>query len=98
VSTCSSTWQFSGSLPNARRSSRLRSASIACCSGSDVVFVEGHAGDSYLDGASDLELYGEVFDDVLASALSPSASAEMITRYRTDFAALSGTAPPRAVD
>ena len=66
--------------------------------GSDVVFVEGHAGDSYLDGASDLELYGEVFDDVLASALSPNASAEMITRYRADFAALSGTAPPRAVD
>ena len=50
--------------------------------GSDVVFVEGHAGDSYLDSASDLELYREVFDDVLASALSPDASAEMITRYR----------------
>lgn len=50
--------------------------------GSDIVFVEGHAGDSYLDGESDLELYREVFADALASALSPGASAEMINRYR----------------
>jgi transcriptional regulator with XRE-family HTH domain len=50
--------------------------------GSDIVFVEGHAGDSYLDSASDLQLYGEVFADALARALSPGASAEMITRYR----------------
>jgi len=50
--------------------------------GSDVVFVEGHAGDSYLDGADDLDLYREVFADALASALSPAASAELITRYR----------------
>ena len=50
--------------------------------GSDVVFVEGHAGDSYLDGADDLEVYREVFADALASALSPAASADLITRYR----------------
>ncbi len=50
--------------------------------GSDVVFVEGHAGDSYLDDAYDLQLYEEVFADALASALSPDESAELITRYR----------------
>jgi transcriptional regulator with XRE-family HTH domain len=51
--------------------------------GSDLVFVEGHAGDSYLDSASDLELYRDVFADALASALSPDASVEMVRRYRS---------------
>ena len=50
--------------------------------GSDIVFVEGHAGDSYLDSDADLALYQEVFADALASALSPRASAELIGGYR----------------
>ena len=49
--------------------------------GSDVVYIEGHAGDTYLDAASDVELYRDVFDEVLAT-LSPDGSLELIARYR----------------
>jgi transcriptional regulator with XRE-family HTH domain len=48
----------------------------------DVVYIEGHAGDTYLETASDVELYKEVFDDVTARALSPEASRELVRRYR----------------
>jgi hypothetical protein len=50
--------------------------------GSDVVYIEGHAGDSYLDAPSDVQLYREVFDDVLDNALSPDGSLALIDRYR----------------
>ncbi len=47
----------------------------------DIVYIEGHAGDSYLDGYSDVELYKEVFSDVAERALDPDASRRMITEY-----------------
>jgi transcriptional regulator with XRE-family HTH domain len=50
--------------------------------GSDVVYIEGHAGDSFLDTEPDVQLYYEVFADALASSLSPAESADVITRYR----------------
>ena len=50
--------------------------------GSDVVYIEGHAGETYLDGESDVDLYKDVFTDVLRHALSPSSSREVIARYR----------------
>ncbi len=50
-------------------------------SGSDVVFVEGHAGDSYLDAESDVELYKDVLADAQDRALTPDASLELIGRY-----------------
>jgi Domain of unknown function (DUF5753) len=49
--------------------------------GSDVVFIEGHAGDTYLDTESDLQLFNDVFADVLDSSLSPDDSAAVIARY-----------------
>lgn len=52
----------------------------------DVVFVEGHAGESYLENRSDVDRYNAIFDDVLERALSPEASHEVITRYQRDYA------------
>ena len=52
-----------------------RTPAISCCSeipealGSDVVFIEGHAGDTYLDGKSDVDRYREVHVDALRHAL-----------------------------
>ena len=50
--------------------------------GSDVVYVEGHAGDSFLNSDPDLQLYYEVFADALANSLSPDDSADLVARYR----------------
>lgn len=57
--------------------------------GSDVVYIEGGAGEAYLDHDSDVELYQEVFVDVLRHALPVPASAKMISRYEGRYA------PPR---
>ena len=56
--------------------------------GSDVVYIEGHAGDFYLDTPSDLRLYRDVFADALAHSLSPQESVKLITRYRARHTAL----------
>jgi transcriptional regulator with XRE-family HTH domain len=52
--------------------------------GSDVVYIEGHAGDSYLDASSDVRLYQDVFTDALHRSLPGDASRSLIGRYRTD--------------
>ncbi len=49
--------------------------------GSDVVFMEGQAGNAFLDARPDIELYEEVFADALDRALSPTDSIGMIHRY-----------------
>ena len=49
--------------------------------GSDVVFMEGQAGNAFLDARPDIELYEEVFADALDRALSPTDSVVMIHRY-----------------
>ncbi|MHA6792143.1 helix-turn-helix domain-containing protein [Pseudonocardia bannensis] len=48
----------------------------------DIVYIEGHAGDSYLDGDADVKLYQDVHSDVVGRALGPAASIELISRYR----------------
>lgn len=50
--------------------------------GSDIVYIEGGAGDVYLDHEADVELYREVFADVLGRALPATVSMKMITRYQ----------------
>jgi transcriptional regulator with XRE-family HTH domain len=47
----------------------------------DVVFIEGHAGDTYLESKSDVDLYVKVFHAVAGRALTPGDSARLITRY-----------------
>lgn len=49
--------------------------------GSAVVYVEGPAGDSYLDAEGDVSLYQDVFADAAERALDASASIAMIARY-----------------
>ena len=50
--------------------------------GSDVVYIEGHAGETYLDAQSEVDRYKDVFADVLRHALSPAKSAEAIAHAR----------------
>jgi transcriptional regulator with XRE-family HTH domain len=50
--------------------------------GSDVVYIEGHAGETYLDAKSEVDRYKDVFADVLRHTLSPAKSAEAIARAR----------------
>lgn len=57
--------------------------------GSDVVYIEGHAGETYLDAPSDVDLYKDVFGDLLDGALPPATSQELIGRYVDEHA------PPR---
>lgn len=57
--------------------------------GSDVVYIEGGAGEAYLDHEPDVQLYQEVFADVLRHALPAAESLKMISRYQGRHA------PPR---
>jgi transcriptional regulator with XRE-family HTH domain len=50
--------------------------------GSDVVYMESQAGETYLTGSSDVDLYKDVFVDVLRHALSPDESRAVVSRYR----------------
>jgi transcriptional regulator with XRE-family HTH domain len=57
--------------------------------GSDLVYTEGHAGETFLEGESDVDLYRDVFDDALAHSLDEGASRDTVRRYASYFA------PPR---
>jgi transcriptional regulator with XRE-family HTH domain len=57
--------------------------------GSDVVYIEGHAGEAYLDAESDVDLYQDVLSDALRHALPPDESRAELRRYQDRFA------PPR---
>lgn len=61
--------------------------------GADVVYVEGHAGDTYLEGRSDVDLYKEILADVTGRALDPAASRALVARYRDDHV-MTRKAPP----
>lgn len=50
--------------------------------GSDVVYIEGHAGATYLESKADVVLYKSVFSDVAERALDPDESRELIERHR----------------
>jgi transcriptional regulator with XRE-family HTH domain len=54
--------------------------------GADVVYIEGHAGDTYLESRSDVDLYKDVLADVSGRALDPAASRELIRRYQHEHA------------
>jgi len=53
---------------------------------SDLVYIEGHAGETFLEGESDVDLYRDVFDDALARSLDAGASREAVRRSATQFA------------
>jgi transcriptional regulator with XRE-family HTH domain len=52
----------------------------------DVVYIEGHAGETYLEGESDVDLYKDVLSDAIDHALPPEASRAVIARYLDDHA------------
>lgn len=54
--------------------------------GSDVVYIEGHAGETFLDSRSDVDVYEEVFADALEQSLPRARSLEVVERYRRQFA------------
>lgn len=54
--------------------------------GSDVVYIEGHAGESYLDAQSDVDLYRDVLADVLRNALPAGESQLVLARYLDKYA------------
>ncbi|WP_073254938.1 helix-turn-helix domain-containing protein [Cryptosporangium aurantiacum] len=49
---------------------------------SGIVFVEGHQGDFYLEGAADLKRYRRIFDQLRSIALSPNKSLEFVAAVR----------------
>lgn len=49
--------------------------------GPSVVYVEGPAGDSYLDAESDVAVYQDVLSDAADRSLDPAASSDLIDRY-----------------
>ena len=57
--------------------------------GSDLVYIEGHAGETILESESDVDLYRHVFDDALVRSLDAGASRDAIRRSAPD------AAPPR---
>lgn len=59
--------------------------------GNDVVYIEGHAGDTYLESPADVALYKGVFADLISHALTPDASRALITRWRTIHASSKGS-------
>jgi transcriptional regulator with XRE-family HTH domain len=59
--------------------------------GSDLVYIEGHAGETFLETESDVDLYRKVFDDALARSLDGGASSDAVRRSASRFA------PPRKV-
>jgi transcriptional regulator with XRE-family HTH domain len=60
--------------------------------GSDIVFIEGPAGDTY-ENQSDVDMYKDVLVDVAGRALDPEASREIIHRYELQHASPGKKAP-----
>jgi hypothetical protein len=54
--------------------------------GSDLVYIEGHAGETFLEARTDVDLYRDVFDDALARSLDAGASGEAIGDSAAHFA------------
>ena len=54
--------------------------------GSDLVYIEGHAGETFLESESDVDLYRDVFDDALARCMDAGASREAVRRHASPFA------------
>ncbi|MDT7579528.1 MAG: hypothetical protein QOK35_792 [Pseudonocardiales bacterium] len=56
--------------------------------GSGVVYVEGHAGATFLESDADVEVYAHVFDDALSRSLDPDESSKAVRRCRDEHAPL----------
>lgn len=54
--------------------------------GPPVVYVEGPAGDSYLEAEADVAVYQDVLADAAGRASDPAASADLVDRYLHDLA------------
>lgn len=52
--------------------------------GSDLVYVEGHAGETFLESESDVDSYRNVFDDALVRSLDAAQSREVVRRCAHD--------------
>ncbi|MDN5915497.1 MAG: helix-turn-helix domain-containing protein [Pseudonocardia sp.] len=50
--------------------------------GSDLVYTESHAGDTYLSDTVDVRLYRAILDDARARAQDPESSRDTLLRYR----------------
>lgn len=46
----------------------------------EIVYIDSMAGDLFLEAPVELRRYNAMFDDVMAQALSPSATADLITK------------------
>lgn len=57
---------------------------------SDVVYVEGHAGDAYLESESDVAMYKNTFADVADRALPADAARAVIARRLAEHASREG--------
>jgi hypothetical protein len=57
--------------------------------GSNLVYIESPAGETFLEAESDVDLYRDVLNDALARSLDVSASREAIHRRASHYA------PPR---
>jgi transcriptional regulator with XRE-family HTH domain len=62
--------------------------------GPPVVYVEGPAGDSYLEAEADVAVYQDVLADAAGRALDPAASADLVARYLHDLAPRARKATP----
>jgi transcriptional regulator with XRE-family HTH domain len=56
----------------------------------DVVYLEGHSGDTYLEEAPDVELYRGVLDDIHRRALDRDESLSVIARWASIHASSEG--------
>jgi hypothetical protein len=61
--------------------------------GSTVIYSEGHAGETFLDGVTDVDTYEDVFTEVSGRALTPHASRDVVRRYHDDFAPREARSP-----
>lgn len=59
--------------------------------GADIVYIEGHAGDQYLEREGDVDLYKDVFTDATRRALDPDATRGLINQYMTLHRSPKGT-------
>lgn len=61
--------------------------------GTDVVYLEGHGGETLLEAPKDVVLYKSVLDEVWSGALPAAASEDLVRRYQHEHASRGRTAP-----
>lgn len=61
--------------------------------GEDVVYIEGHSGDTLLEAPRDVLLYKRVLDEVWTGALPGAATDDLVRRYQHEHASRGRTIP-----